>query len=95
MAIKPKFLTCDEASAYLAEVWGAKYSGNTLRVFASTPGRGPELVKVGASTRYRTKDLDAWVRSITRPPTKRPWTGAAAKAIPVPRRPRHTTEAAA
>ena len=79
--IKPKLLNREQAATYLLEVWGVKRTARTLRVFSVTPGRGPNFVKVGINALYSPDDLDAWVRSITKPPKKQQWSGVTAEFV--------------
>lgn len=72
---KLHLLNREQASRYLIEVWSLKRTPQTLTVFAVTPGRGPNFVKVGYNALYSPDDLDEWVRSITRPPEKKAWSG--------------------
>jgi len=60
-----KYLTRAETVAYLRER-GLPFTEGTLRTYAST-GRGPAYKRIGYRSMYLVKDLERFVRVMTKP----------------------------
>jgi hypothetical protein len=66
----PRFLTRDDASAYIRRVYGASYKPETLQYF-DLRGKGPGSFKLGKQVVYSVADIDRWIEARMKPSNKR------------------------